>query len=109
MEPLRELLKKPTPDRKAAKTPDDNAHFPGTERLMNERIAHNKLFTVLPYPRRSYALTEGENTVRHFLFGSDCLPAPESSRVALRPGRAAEWTSRRLNALPVADFRGGSG
>lgn len=47
-------------------TGDDNGHFQGTERLMNELIAHNKLFTVLPYPGRSHALNEGENTERHF-------------------------------------------
>ena len=47
-------------------TGDDNGHFQGTERLMNELIAHNKLFTVLPYPGRSHALNEGKNTERHF-------------------------------------------
>jgi dipeptidyl-peptidase-4 len=47
-------------------TGDDNGHFQGTERLMNELIAHHKLFTVLPYPGRSHALSEGKNTERHF-------------------------------------------
>jgi len=47
-------------------TGDDNGHFQGTERLMNELIAHHKLFTVLPYPGRSHSLSEGKNTERHF-------------------------------------------
>lgn len=47
-------------------TGDDNGHFQGTERLMNELIAHNKHFTVLPYPGRSHSLSEGKNTERHF-------------------------------------------
>ncbi len=47
-------------------TGDDNGHYQGTEMLMNELIAHNKPFTVLPYPGRSHAISEGPNTVRHF-------------------------------------------
>jgi len=47
-------------------TADDNGHFQGTERLVDELIAHHKLFTVLPYPGRSHALSEGKNTERHF-------------------------------------------
>jgi len=49
-------------------TGDDNDHYQGTERLMNELIAHNKQFTVMPYPNRSHALYEGANTTRH-LYG----------------------------------------
>jgi len=47
-------------------TGDDNGHYQGTERLMNALIAHNKRFTVLPYPGRSHAINEGKNTERHF-------------------------------------------
>jgi dipeptidyl-peptidase 4 len=47
-------------------TGDDNCHYQGTELLMNELIAHNKLFTVLPYPGRTHAISEGRNTQRHF-------------------------------------------
>ena len=47
-------------------TGDDDGHYQGTERLMNELITHNKLFTMLPYPGRSHALREGPNTERHF-------------------------------------------
>ena len=47
-------------------TGDDNGHYQGTEMLMNELIAHNKHFSVMPYPSRSHALSEGTNTTRHF-------------------------------------------
>jgi len=47
-------------------TGDDNGHYQGTEMLMNELIARNKPFTVLPYPNRSHGISEGANTVRHF-------------------------------------------
>ena len=47
-------------------TGDDNGHFQGTEMLMNELIAHNKHFTVMPYPNRSHAISEGMNTTLHF-------------------------------------------
>jgi dipeptidyl-peptidase 4 len=47
-------------------TGDDNGHYQGTEMLMNELIAQNKPFTVMPYPGRSHGISEGPNTVRHF-------------------------------------------
>jgi dipeptidyl-peptidase-4 len=47
-------------------TGDDNGHYQGTELLIDELIAHNKVFTVVPYPNRSHAISEGTNTVRHF-------------------------------------------
>ncbi len=47
-------------------TGDDNGHYQGTEMLINELIAHNKRFTVMPYPARSHAINEGNNTVPHF-------------------------------------------
>jgi dipeptidyl-peptidase-4 len=47
-------------------TGDDNGHYQGTERLMNELIAHHKHFTVMPYPNRTHAISEGPNTTRHF-------------------------------------------
>ena len=47
-------------------TGDDNGHYQGTEKLINELIAHNKRFTVMPYPARSHAISEGQNTVPHF-------------------------------------------
>jgi cyclophilin family peptidyl-prolyl cis-trans isomerase len=47
-------------------TGDDNGHYQGTERLINELIAHNKHFTVMPYPNRTHTISEGANTTRHF-------------------------------------------
>jgi dipeptidyl-peptidase-4 len=46
-------------------TGDDNVHFQGTERLINELIKQNKLFTIMIYPNRSHGIYEGENTSRH--------------------------------------------
>jgi dipeptidyl-peptidase-4 len=50
-------------------TGDDNGHYQGTERLMNELIKHKKYFMAVPYPNRSHSISEGENTVRH-LYGT---------------------------------------
>jgi dipeptidyl-peptidase-4 len=47
-------------------TGDDNCHYQATERLINELVAKNKHFTVLPYPNRSHSVREGTNTERHF-------------------------------------------
>ncbi len=47
-------------------TGDDNCHYQGTERLMNELIASGKHFSILPYPNRAHGVNEGNNTVRHF-------------------------------------------
>lgn len=47
-------------------TGDDNGHYQGTEKLINELIVHHKRFTVMPYPARSHAISEGRNTVTHF-------------------------------------------
>lgn len=47
-------------------TGDDNCHYQGVEMLINELIAQDKPFTVMPYPNRSHALSEGINTNRHF-------------------------------------------
>jgi dipeptidyl-peptidase-4 len=46
-------------------TGDDNVHFQGTERLVNELIRHNKTFTMMAYPNRSHGIYERENTSRH--------------------------------------------
>ena len=46
-------------------TGDDNVHFQGTERLINELVKDNKLFTIMIYPNRSHGIYEGENTSRH--------------------------------------------
>ena len=44
---------------------DDNVHYQGTERLMNELIRHNKQFQMMAYPNRSHGIFEGEGTTVH--------------------------------------------
>jgi len=46
-------------------TGDDNCHYQGVERLINELIRHNKKFTMMAYPNRGHSIYEGENTTRH--------------------------------------------
>ncbi|WP_435016304.1 DPP IV N-terminal domain-containing protein [Tundrisphaera sp. TA3] len=46
-------------------TGDDNCHYQGTERLMDELVAKGKRFAVLPYPNRSHGVSEGKNTEQH--------------------------------------------
>ena len=46
-------------------TGDDNCHYQGTEALINELIRHNKPFTMMAYPNRSHAISEGRNTTLH--------------------------------------------
>ena len=47
-------------------TGDDNCHYQGVELLINELVAQNKQFSVMPYPGRSHSISEGTNTARHF-------------------------------------------
>ena len=46
-------------------TGDDNVHYQSFERLVNELIAHNKLFSMMIYPNRSHSISEGKNTTIH--------------------------------------------
>lgn len=46
-------------------TGDDNVHYQGSERLMNELIRLGKPFDVMVYPNRSHGIYEGEGTTRH--------------------------------------------
>lgn len=46
-------------------TGDDNVHYQGVEKLINELIIHNKPFTVMPYPNRDHAINTGIGTSRH--------------------------------------------
>ena len=46
-------------------TGDDNVHYQGTERLINELVKHNKQFELMSYPNRSHSLKEGEGTQLH--------------------------------------------
>ncbi len=49
-------------------TGDDNVHYQATERLIDELVAANKAFTIMPYPNRSHGINEGRGTTRH-LYG----------------------------------------
>lgn len=46
-------------------TGDDNVHYQGAERLINELVKHNKLFQLMAYPNRSHGIYEGEGTSKH--------------------------------------------
>jgi dipeptidyl-peptidase-4 len=46
-------------------TGDDNVHYQGSERLINELVKHNKQFELMSYPNRSHGLREGEGTQLH--------------------------------------------
>lgn len=46
-------------------TGDDNVHYQNSERLVDELIAHGKLFECLAYPNRTHAIREGRNTRAH--------------------------------------------
>lgn len=46
-------------------TGDDNVHFQGTERLVNELIEHGKQFDYFAYPNRTHGIAEGEGTMLH--------------------------------------------
>ena len=46
-------------------TGDDNVHYQGTERLINELVKHNKIFQVMPYPNGSHSISESPNSFRH--------------------------------------------
>jgi dipeptidyl-peptidase-4 len=46
-------------------TGDDNVHYQGTERLINELVKHNKAFDMLAYPNRQHGIRRGEGTELH--------------------------------------------
>ncbi len=61
-------------------TGDDNVHFQGSERLVNELIKHGKQFEFFAYPNRTHGIREGEGTTLHLRtmmteFLSENLPA----------------------------------
>ena len=43
-------------------TGDDNVHYQGSERLINELIKHNKQFDFMSFPNRTHGLWEGKGT-----------------------------------------------
>jgi dipeptidyl-peptidase-4 len=46
-------------------TGDDNVHYQSFERLVNELVANNKMFTMMSYPNRSHGINEGKGTTLH--------------------------------------------
>jgi len=46
-------------------TGDDNVHYQGFERLINELVANAKAFTMMAYPNRSHGISEGKGTTIH--------------------------------------------
>jgi len=47
-------------------TGDDNVHYQGSERLINELIKQGKQFEFMSYPNRSHSLREGDGTTLHY-------------------------------------------
>jgi dipeptidyl-peptidase-4 len=46
-------------------TGDDNVHYQGMEKLINEFVKYNRQFTMMAYPNRSHGIYEGEGTKMH--------------------------------------------
>ena len=46
-------------------TGDDNVHYQGSERLINELVKHNRQFDLMSYPNRRHGIVEGEGTSLH--------------------------------------------
>jgi dipeptidyl-peptidase-4 len=46
-------------------TGDDNVHYQGTERLINELVKHNRQFDLMSYPNRRHGIVEGDGTSLH--------------------------------------------
>jgi dipeptidyl-peptidase-4 len=46
-------------------TGDDNVHYQGSERLINELVKHNKQFELMAYPNRRHGIVEGKGTSLH--------------------------------------------
>jgi len=46
-------------------TVDDNVHYQGMAKLINELVAYNKKFVMLAYPNRTHSIREGKGTTLH--------------------------------------------
>jgi dipeptidyl-peptidase-4 len=46
-------------------TGDDNVHYQGSEKLIDQLVALKKQFTMMSYPNRSHSINEGKNTTYH--------------------------------------------
>ncbi len=93
-------------------TGDDNCHYQGTERLMEELIAKGKRFSVLPYPNRTHAINEGRNTDQHLMeamtrFLHDNLKSPHAPAPdpVYETRTVRGWTVHVNRVLLAADVR----
>lgn len=68
-------------------TGDDNCHYQGLERLVNELVRLNKPFQMIAYPNRSHSISEGHNTTRH-LFESMTLFLQDSGIICKATNRS---------------------
>jgi dipeptidyl-peptidase-4 len=101
-------------------TGDDNVHYQGLERLINELVEHGKLFDLMSYPNRSHGISEGEGTSLHlrrtmtrFLeehleAGPKAIPPPRAPEAVsflggplLAPAPSAESTARYEEAKEI--------
>ena len=74
-------------------TGDDNVHYQGSERLIDEFVRHNKKFDFLPYPNRAHSISEREGTRLHLHSTmSDYFDEHPVERV---PSWKTGWTRRR--------------
>jgi putative heme-binding domain-containing protein len=85
-------------------TGDDNCHYQGTERLLDELVARGKPLTVLPYPNRSHSVNEGRNTERH-LYESMTRYLHEHLASSHAPAPVSVYESRTLRGWPVRIHR----
>ena len=46
-------------------TTDDNVHYQGMAKLIDELVANKKQFEMLAYPNRSHSIREGRHTTMH--------------------------------------------
>ena len=46
-------------------TGDDNVHYQGSERLIDELVRHNRQFDFMSYPNRTHGVANGEGTELH--------------------------------------------
>ncbi|MDB4627020.1 S9 family peptidase, partial [bacterium] len=44
---------------------DDNCHYQTFEKLVDKLIRHNKVFSMMTYPRGTHSIKEGKNTSLH--------------------------------------------
>jgi dipeptidyl-peptidase-4 len=56
-------------------TGDDNVHYQGSEKLINELVKQNKPFEFMAYPNRAHGIRAGENTLIHRRFTTYLAPS----------------------------------